>query len=84
MKPKIFYIFISIIFFALCGTILYFHFKTPTPMKQIDTGIQGAITAPGSTDIQKTQEAIKQVESEQPPRIGKSPTETEINNSPIY
>lgn len=71
MKRKIL-ISISIIFVALCGTILYFR-KSP---------IQGVITTPSSTDIQKIGEAIKKVESEQPPRIGKSPTETEINNSP--
>ena len=68
-KEKIF-ILITLLIIAFC-TIFYLH-KTPT----------AKITAPSSTDIQKIGEAIKQVESERPPRIGKSPTETEINNSP--
>ena len=46
-----------------------------TILKRVDTLFS-------ATDTQNIMDAIKQVESESPPRIGKSPTETEIHDSP--
>jgi hypothetical protein len=63
------YIIISILVLIITGSALYwFQFKTETKPKAVDPD--------------KVMDAIKYLESGNPPRIGKTPTDEEIFNSP--
>ncbi|MCX6723381.1 MAG: hypothetical protein NT094_04965, partial [Candidatus Staskawiczbacteria bacterium] len=76
MKKKIIYFCILAIFIAGLFFIGWQVYESKINSKTLKTGNTEKL------DVQKIADAIKKVESENPPRIGKSPTDEEINNSP--